>query len=83
MRDPVSFTSLRFRRFKALPDFSVALGHMNVLVGPNNSGKSTILSAFRVLAAALQHARARNPELQPLYGDAAATVFRTRAFRSR
>lgn len=35
---------------------------MNILVGPNNSGKSTILSAFRVLAAGLRRARAKNPE---------------------
>ena len=32
---------------------------MNVLVGPNNSGKSTILSAFRVLEQALRTARSR------------------------
>lgn len=32
---------------------------MNLLVGPNNSGKSTILSAFRVLEQALRSARAR------------------------
>lgn len=35
---------------------------MNILVGPNNSGKSTILSAFRVLAAGLRRARTKNPE---------------------
>ena len=32
---------------------------MNVLVGPNNSGKSTILSAFRALEQALRTARSR------------------------
>jgi hypothetical protein len=35
---------------------------MNILVGPNNCGKSTILSAFRVLVAGLRRARSRNPE---------------------
>lgn len=35
---------------------------MNVLVGPNNSGKSTVLAAFRVLAEALNRPRSRNPE---------------------
>ena len=52
-------TSVRFRNFKALSDFSVSLHGMNVLVGPNNSGKSTILSAFRVLEVALRTARSR------------------------
>jgi energy-coupling factor transporter ATP-binding protein EcfA2 len=55
-------TSVRFRNFKALRDYSATLERMNVLVGPNNSGKSTILSAFRALQSAIQHARARKPE---------------------
>lgn len=32
---------------------------MNILVGPNNCGKSTVLGAFRVLAQALRHARSK------------------------
>ncbi|RLA04982.1 MAG: hypothetical protein DRQ54_08785 [Gammaproteobacteria bacterium] len=55
----VAITSVRFRNFKALRNFSVSLRDMNVLVGPNNCGKSTILSAFRVLEQALRPARAR------------------------
>jgi len=35
---------------------------MNVLVGVNNSGKSTVLSAFRVLGAAIRRARAKSAE---------------------
>lgn len=49
--------SVRFSNFKALSNFRVSLQSMNVLVGPNNSGKSTILSAFRVLEFALRTAR--------------------------
>lgn len=51
--------SVRFSNFKALSSFQVSLQSMNVLVGPNNSGKSTILSAFRVLEIALRTARSR------------------------
>ena len=40
---------------------------MNVFVGPNNSGKSTILSAFRVLEQALRRARARSASLVQVY----------------
>ena len=53
-------TSLRFHNFKALRDYSISLHRLNVLVGPNNSGKSTILSAFRVLEQALRTAGSRN-----------------------
>lgn len=56
----MSITSVKFTNFKALRDYSVSLQRMNVLVGPNNSGKSTILSAFRVLEQALRKARSRN-----------------------
>ncbi len=57
----IRFTSVEFHNFKAFRHFSVALDHMNILVGPNNSGKSTVISAFRILETALRRARARNP----------------------
>ena len=59
------FVSVHFHRFKAFENFTLNLRHFNILVGPNNSGKSTILTAFRVLAAALRKARAKSPELVP------------------
>jgi hypothetical protein len=39
---------------------------MNILVGPNNSGKSTLVSAFRVLSSAMRRANAKSAE--PLSG---------------
>ena len=63
MIDRVVFTSVHFRNFKALEDFSVTLREMNILVGPNNCGKSTIIGGFRVLAAALRKATSRIPEI--------------------
>lgn len=53
-------TSVKFFRYKALRDFSLSLDHFNVLVGPNNSGKSTILGAFRILSEALRRARTKS-----------------------
>jgi AAA15 family ATPase/GTPase len=55
------FTSVKFQNFKSLKDFTVRLKGMNVLVGPNNAGKSTVLDAFRVMAAAHKFASRRNP----------------------
>ncbi len=65
MMDPLHITSVRFQRYKAFRDYSVTLHSFNVLVGPNNSGKSTVLGAFRILAEAMRRARARNPTLIP------------------
>jgi energy-coupling factor transporter ATP-binding protein EcfA2 len=54
-------TSIAFRRYKAFQDFSISLQEFNVLVGPNNSGKSTIIGALRILSEGIRHARARSP----------------------
>jgi energy-coupling factor transporter ATP-binding protein EcfA2 len=55
------FTSVKFRNFKSLKDFTVHLKNVNILVGPNNAGKSSILDAFRALSAAQAFANRRNP----------------------
>lgn len=64
----VTFTSVRFTNFKALVNFSVSLESFNILVGENNSGKSTVISAFRALEIALRKARARKAERVPAPG---------------
>ena len=61
MGSDASITSVQFRNFKALENFSISLDRMNILVGPNNSGKSTVIGAFRVLAMGLRKAALRNP----------------------
>ncbi|UXZ34913.1 AAA family ATPase [Cupriavidus gilardii] len=54
--------SVKFTHYKAFKSFSLNLQDFNVLVGPNNSGKSTIVGAFRILHEGLRKARAKNPE---------------------
>jgi AAA domain, putative AbiEii toxin, Type IV TA system len=56
------FVRVDFSRFKAFDKFALHLRHFNILVGPNNSGKSTILAAFRILAAAMRRANTRGTE---------------------
>jgi len=63
MNANVSIISVKFRNFKALRRFQVSLQSMNILVGANNCGKSTILSAFRALSAGLRRARVRKSEI--------------------
>ena len=43
--------SLHIQNFRALEDFKVKkLGHVNLIVGKNNSGKSSVLEAVRIYA---------------------------------
>jgi energy-coupling factor transporter ATP-binding protein EcfA2 len=59
---PPRFTSITFRRYKAFAEFHLSLQEFNVLVGPNNAGKSTIIGALRILAEGIRRARARKAE---------------------
>jgi energy-coupling factor transporter ATP-binding protein EcfA2 len=54
-------SSIHFVRFRGLADYHLAVDDFNVLVGPNNSGKSTVVAALRLLAAAYQFARSKPP----------------------
>lgn len=55
----ISITSVDFQNYKALKRYSLSIQHMNILVGPNNAGKSTILSAFRALGVGMRQAFAK------------------------
>lgn len=55
------FKRIQFKNFKAFKSFSVILNEFNVLVGPNNAGKSTVISAFRLLSEGLKKANKRKP----------------------
>lgn len=56
-------TSIKFSNYKSFKKFSVALNEFNILVGPNNAGKSTVIGSLKILAEGLRKARARKPEL--------------------
>lgn len=56
-------TSIKFSNYKIFKKFSVALKEFNILVGPNNAGKSTVIGSLKILAEGLRKARARKPEL--------------------
>ena len=56
-----------FRNYKALKSFALELGDLTVLTGLNNAGKSTALSAFRLLDAAVGIAHRLKPVLRPTH----------------
>jgi energy-coupling factor transporter ATP-binding protein EcfA2 len=58
---PIRITRVDFDNFKALENYSLSLEQVNIIVGPNNAGKSTVLSAFRALDTTLRAIRSRAP----------------------
>jgi len=50
------FRRVEFQNFKGLANFSLTLKGINVLTGPNNAGKSTLLDGFRALSGAYRYA---------------------------
>ena len=56
-------TSIKFSNYKSFKKFSVALNEFNILVGPNNAGKSTVIGSLKILAEGLRKARFRKPDL--------------------
>lgn len=64
MRPPsssVRVSRVEFDNFKAFERYSLSLDQINILAGPNNCGKSTIIGAFRALDSALRAAKSRPP----------------------
>jgi hypothetical protein len=58
--------SVELINFRKFARFHLALRSGNILVGPNNAGKSSILDAFRILDACCRNARKRTPKLLDL-----------------
>lgn len=57
-------TSIRLQSFKGHRDTTVPLGRLTVLVGPNGTGKTSVLQALRLISGL-----ARNPAEHVLRGD--------------
>jgi energy-coupling factor transporter ATP-binding protein EcfA2 len=56
-------TSIKYRNYKSFNLFTVALNEFNILVGPNNAGKSTVIGSLKILAEGIRKARSRKPAL--------------------
>lgn len=56
--------ALRLTNFKAFENFSVSFRGLSLLVGPNNAGKSTLISTLRSAALMIRFAARRNPEVR-------------------
>jgi energy-coupling factor transporter ATP-binding protein EcfA2 len=59
----VTISSLKVENFKAFEKFSVTFSQDAFLVGPNNAGKSTLISALKACAYMLRHASSKSPSV--------------------
>lgn len=59
----LNITSIKFINYKSFKQFSVSLNEFNILVGPNNAGKSTVIGSLKILAEGIRKARSRKPIL--------------------
>lgn len=60
---------LRLVNFRSFRDFTISFGDGTYLVGPNNAGKSTILTALRTADVLIRLAHRRNPTLRCKHQD--------------
>ncbi len=58
----MTIKALYFKKYKGLEELTVQTSSLSVLTGPNNAGKSTFLSAIRLLDAAITYAKRRSPQ---------------------
>ncbi len=56
-------SSIKYSNYKCFNQFTISLNDFNILVGPNNAGKSTVFGSLKILAEGLRKARARRPTL--------------------
>lgn len=66
--------SLSFNNFKKFSRLSITCSGTNIIVGPNNAGKSTVLDSLRILRDVYRYASRNNPRLieQPDIGVCAS-----------
>ncbi len=56
-------TLIKFSNYKSFNQFTVSLTDFNILVGPNNAGKSTVIGALKILSEGIRKAKTRKPIL--------------------
>ncbi len=61
-------TSMHIENFKCFKDFDIDLGPFNVLVGPNDSGKTSLLQAIRVASVLRTEMKTQDREIHDRSG---------------
>lgn len=67
-------TTIKYSNYKSFGQFSINLTSFNILVGPNNAGKSTVIGSLKILAEGVRKAKSKkailikSPENTDIYG---------------
>ncbi len=57
----IRIKSITLKNYKCFSSFKIHLNEFNILVGPNNAGKSTIIGALKILAEGIKKAKSKKP----------------------
>jgi AAA15 family ATPase/GTPase len=57
----ITITGIKFTNYKTFKSYNVPLTSFNIMVGPNNAGKSTIIGALKLLSEGIKKANSRKP----------------------
>jgi hypothetical protein len=71
----VNIKSLEFIDYKTFSHFNLSAKPRNVIVGPNNAGKSTILDSFRLTFDVLRYVRRKTATLKTQGGDGVCPTY--------
>ena len=61
----MQISAVKIEKFKRLPSLEIALSDITVLIGGNNSGKSSLLQGVHLTITTLQSARSATNKAQP------------------
>jgi predicted ATP-dependent endonuclease of OLD family len=61
----MQISAIKIDKFKRLPSLEIALSDITVLIGGNNSGKSSLLQGIHLAITTLQSARSATNKAQP------------------
>jgi len=57
----IRITNIKYTNYKSFNHFSVSLNEFNILVGPNNAGKSTVIGSLKIIAEGIRKAKSKKP----------------------
>ena len=63
LNDMQHITNVKYLNYKSFGQFSITLNSFNILVGPNNAGKSTVIGSLKILAEGIRKAKSKRPTL--------------------
>ena len=56
---------IKYSNYKGFKKFTLSINDFNILVGPNNAGKSTIIGSLKILAEGIRKAKFKKPNYIP------------------